>query len=423
MTYFVSPAGDDAHPGTIEQPWRTIQKAADTLGPGDTVYIREGLYRERVTTHRSGEPGRYITFTSYPGETVTIDGADLPREGRRGWHGLFNVAEQSYIVVSALRVINAERVGIFARDSEHVVIQGNYTADTGSSGILSYRSRRIVIDGNEVVRACAGRGQENISIAQSDQVRVTGNHVREGRKEGIDTKDGSSNVLVQGNYVHHTGRLGIYVDAWDKHTYNVDVIGNIVHDCGGCGFAAASERAGLLENVRFINNIAYRNKSAGIVVAGWNGDYEHPIHNVQIINNTVYGNGWPGHTWGGGIAVESGGARNILIRNNIVADNRGFQLRDDGGGEQVVIDHNLIHGFRGAANEVRGADAIEADPLFADPLHGHFHLREGSPAIDAGLQEAAPGTDIEDTVRPAGEAWDLGAYEYRPPPEPRPGPA
>ena len=40
--YYVTPDGDDANPGTESQPWRTIQKAADTLVAGDTVYIRAG---------------------------------------------------------------------------------------------------------------------------------------------------------------------------------------------------------------------------------------------------------------------------------------------------------------------------------------------------------------------------------------------
>ena len=36
-TYFVAPTGNDGHPGTAEQPWKTIQRATDVLAPGDTV--------------------------------------------------------------------------------------------------------------------------------------------------------------------------------------------------------------------------------------------------------------------------------------------------------------------------------------------------------------------------------------------------
>ncbi len=46
--YFVAPTGNDANPGTIDQPWKTIQKAADTLTAGSIVYIRSGIYHERI---------------------------------------------------------------------------------------------------------------------------------------------------------------------------------------------------------------------------------------------------------------------------------------------------------------------------------------------------------------------------------------
>ena len=47
-TYYVSPSGSDTSPGTETQPWQTIQKAADTLVAGDTVYIKAGTYPEKV---------------------------------------------------------------------------------------------------------------------------------------------------------------------------------------------------------------------------------------------------------------------------------------------------------------------------------------------------------------------------------------
>jgi hypothetical protein len=36
-TYYVAPTGD-ANPGKIDQPWRTIPHAAETVAAGDTVY-------------------------------------------------------------------------------------------------------------------------------------------------------------------------------------------------------------------------------------------------------------------------------------------------------------------------------------------------------------------------------------------------
>ena len=60
-TYYVAPSGNDSNPGTIAQPWRTIQKAADTMVAGDTVYIRAGTFPEQVIPHNSGNAGQPVS--------------------------------------------------------------------------------------------------------------------------------------------------------------------------------------------------------------------------------------------------------------------------------------------------------------------------------------------------------------------------
>lgn len=412
-TYLVALEGDDANPGTMAQPWRTIGKAAQTLEPGDTVYIRAGTYGERVAPQRSGAPGKYITYAAYPGEAVTIDGDGLDLDRREG---LFDIHEREFIRVTGLRVANSPLTGIAAVRSRQILIDGNHTHNTASSGIGVWGSEKVVVEGNEVELACTGRGQECITIAGSTHILVADNHVHNGAPEGrggegIDAKDGACYVIIRGNHVHNLSRLGIYVDAWRSDTHDIDVIGNRVHDCAGCGLAAASERGGLLQRVRFMNNVVYRNRSAGIAVAGWNGEYSHPIRNVKIVNNTIYGNGWPGHGWGGGIAVQAADVRDILIRNNICSRNRDWQIRVDADPARVVVDHNLIDGYRGHANETRGAACLEDDPLFMNPETGDFRLRPGSPAIDVGSSVDAADNDFDGNARPVNAAHDIGAYE------------
>ena len=47
-------AADDKGPGTAKQPWKTISRAAEKVGPGDVVIIRSGTYHERVHVKASG---------------------------------------------------------------------------------------------------------------------------------------------------------------------------------------------------------------------------------------------------------------------------------------------------------------------------------------------------------------------------------
>lgn len=73
---YVAKTGSDANSGSISSPFLTIQKAASVAVPGQTVFIRTGVYRETVTPARSGTLALPITFAAYPGEKVTISGAD-----------------------------------------------------------------------------------------------------------------------------------------------------------------------------------------------------------------------------------------------------------------------------------------------------------------------------------------------------------
>jgi hypothetical protein len=64
IVYYVATSGSDSSPGTLAQPWRTIQKAAATAVAGDTVTIRAGTYNEQVVPLSSGSAGSPIQYTS-----------------------------------------------------------------------------------------------------------------------------------------------------------------------------------------------------------------------------------------------------------------------------------------------------------------------------------------------------------------------
>ncbi len=74
-TYFVDVGkGDDANDGTRTKPWKSIQHGVHRLKPGDTLYLRGGVYYEKVRLTKSGTAEAPIVIASYPGEIATIDG-------------------------------------------------------------------------------------------------------------------------------------------------------------------------------------------------------------------------------------------------------------------------------------------------------------------------------------------------------------
>lgn len=88
-TYYVAPppSGDDGNPGTLGSPWATLQHAADTVQPGDTVLVRTGGYAGAHFT-TSGTAAQPIVVRAFPGEDAfSTDGGDTAI-GFAAWQAL-----------------------------------------------------------------------------------------------------------------------------------------------------------------------------------------------------------------------------------------------------------------------------------------------------------------------------------------------
>ena len=66
--------GDDRAAGTEASPGKTLTHAVEQLQPGETLYVRGGIYFERPRITRSGTPDRPITIRGFPGELAVING-------------------------------------------------------------------------------------------------------------------------------------------------------------------------------------------------------------------------------------------------------------------------------------------------------------------------------------------------------------
>src|SRR5437870_4268128 len=62
LVYVSASSGVDSNNGSASSPWKTIQKAANSVGPGATVIVSAGTYDERVQIRRSGSSGSPIIY-------------------------------------------------------------------------------------------------------------------------------------------------------------------------------------------------------------------------------------------------------------------------------------------------------------------------------------------------------------------------
>src|SRR5881392_3800523 len=140
FTYYVAPTGSDSNPGTSAAPWRTIQKAANTLNGGDTVIVNAGTYNERVQVVASGTAGKLLNFQAQG--TVVMQGFNL---------------QGNYVRVNGFEITNtpgsspADRIngsGFYVSSSNNE-ISNNYVHNTPAAGIyLTSSVTNTTVSGN-----------------------------------------------------------------------------------------------------------------------------------------------------------------------------------------------------------------------------------------------------------------------------------
>ena len=110
--YYVNVArGDDSRteaqacePAT---PWRSIQRAADAVGPGDTVLVQEGEYAAGAVVNAKGTAEKPIVFRAV-GNVVIRDVRELPKqmaaaEGLTGVYAVQDPGPVTYVFISPPR--------------------------------------------------------------------------------------------------------------------------------------------------------------------------------------------------------------------------------------------------------------------------------------------------------------------------------
>jgi len=397
---YVAPGGDDGGAGTEGDPWATLQHAADSVAAGDTVHVAPGDYAG-FDLRTSGAPGAWIRFLADPGvrivtpNPVTDDGVNL--EGA------------SYVEVAGFTVEGMPRNGLRAVLGHHVTFRGNRAFDSFERGILTGFVDDLLIEGNETAGAIDEHG---IYVSNSgDRPVIRGNLSYGNHGAGIHMNGDAS-----------LGGDGVISDALVEE--------NVILD-NGLGGGAGINCDGVEDSV-FRNNLLLGNHASGITLFRIDGGA--PSTGNLVVNNTIVmaADG----RWG--ITIRDGSGGNTL-RNNIVLSRHSFRgsldvevATDSHVG--LVSDHNVLmdritpDGGDSVMDlatwqATYGQDAhsflATEGELFVDPElpDGDYHLKEGSPAEDAGTATDAPPADVDGDPRPSGDGVDVGADErFVPPP-------
>jgi hypothetical protein len=355
VLYYVDPRGVDSNRGDSAAPFKTIQRAADMAGPGDTVIVRAGRYTgpsRIISLSRGGAPDEWLTFRSEPTGGAVIDGRDSA--SLEAWY--FG-PEVGYVRVEGFEIMGLQEQAF----------------DTYGG-----RVHDLVIARNHVHHI--GRNCTNTSNGRT----------------GAALGEGTNRVTFDGNLWHDIGRFAPgengctpaneYYQNHDHAIYVADA-----------------------DEITITNNVFY-NLTRGWAIHRY-FSRGSPSHGLTIVNNTFAGQ----NPYRPGQIILATSTSGLRIENNIFyAPQEAALYFEDLEFPGASVRYNLT--YQGVTKVGRprgvrfGKNWEKTDPRIMGETD--FRLRPDSPAIDVGLPEPELTHDADGKPRPRGAGYDLGAYEH-----------
>src|SRR5258708_788522 len=244
-TYWVSPTGNDANPGTALLPWLTPQFANTRVVAGDTVLFYDGTYNQDSTatkflyTTKSGTATQHITYKAINqwGAKITSSGLGNPAIA------IYN--EGAYVDFIGLDISSLGRLGIELAAS-HCTVQRWFIHDIpalpgSNAGAAIYSAQGFT---------------DNWAIS------CVIDHI------GYDI-----NNLVQGVYMSsdHGGVWNCRVSrvaGWGIHLFhnanNCSVFNNLSYNNGNGGIIIGADGGNTDQGTTASNNISFNNNGYGL---------------------------------------------------------------------------------------------------------------------------------------------------------------
>ena len=370
--WFVATNGNDEADGTS---WATakltIQAGVDVAADGDTVWVSNGVYATggRVAVGAVGTNrvavSNALTLRSINGPELTIiDGSNQVR----GVYLTPNAVLNGFTVTKGLADIGG---GVYCNVDALVtnctILQNKAGLRGGGVAfgrIWNCKIWQNISDFNE--SGNFGGGVYSSAVYNSS---IYGNSAWGVYGQGGGIFGGmASNCLIERNESYLGGGTS------DAFVENSMIISNQARYGSG-------SHHGTNQNCLIVRNIPHP----------WNGGHGGGAYQALLINCTLCYNLMNG---------DGAGSWECNVRNSI------FYFNDCGSGTAT---------YSRADTLLTGEGNITNDPQFVDAAAGNYHLRRGSPCINAGNNADVEGeADLEGNSRIITDIVDMGAYELNP---------
>ncbi len=445
-TFYVSPGGNNGHPGTQAQPWATPGYGSQHITAGDTLIILGGKYvlgvfYDDMITPPTGTASAWVTIKGEAGNRPVL-------AGQNNLFAAVDLSGLSYVRLENLEITHdaaASGTDLYFRDgieisgtpaASHIVLQDLYVHHIDEMGlniqdvnylqVINCRFEYCGFGGIAGPTGTAG-GVRNL-LVKGCRLSYSGHYYQGGpgpspydRPDGFGLEASAGPVEIVDTIAEHN-----YGDGLDSKVTNTYIHHCIVanNSCDGIKLWANNSK---VENCLIYgtgDGVGGPSSWAGIVIHS-----DTPGAQFEMVNVTLHEN--PAHE-NYAMHVQYGypTALNLVMRNTIIAN--GYGLAYFGPSVNLTAQNNLFYrpgdpvqveanGTTYTAAQIEsgalGPGNLSREPKFVRPAWGttgDYHLVAGSPGIDQGTATGAPPVDLEYQKRPLGKGYDMGAYEFAP---------
>ncbi len=230
-TVYVEEDGDDSNDGSSDNPYETIEKAAEEVNDGeaDEVRIGKGTFSGSATFDKG------VTVKGDGKGDTTINGALVFRKkvnirdlSIRGKHqNAVTIGKDGEATVENVDIRDFLGIGIWAQAGSAVLtVKDSRIGGSSGKGIYAEVGTKLNVSGSTIVN----NKQEGLDIRQNTRGTIKNNSIEENNESGIELIVGSSDFTISGNKIKNNDASGIAFQFYElkKKLGTIRVTGNTI---------------------------------------------------------------------------------------------------------------------------------------------------------------------------------------------------
>ena len=298
--FFVSPSGSDQGTGAIDQPFFSITHASAKVSPGDTIYLRGGIYRSNQIIDTaagaiSGNDSAWITISNYKDEIPCFYGSQnysTPAQWQKHVDNIWKTSDGSIDSYDVGTVWHDDNASEMKTSLNQLKANWDFFFDPGKKCIYVYANANPATLADSIEIPISKQWQHAIQLRSVHHYLIKGLTIKYTNTHGI-AMGSISHITIQNCTVSHGGGAWIWENQPVRYGNAIELFGS-GHDL-------------IVENCKISHYF-----DTGITNQGDGGDQ----YNITYRNNHIHHVKCGIEHW----ATQTMNVHDILYENNLIED-------------------------------------------------------------------------------------------------------